>query len=239
MKVAEVMTTPVISVEPSTGIAEAARLMIAHRISGLPVVARDGVLVGMVSEGDFLRRGELGTERKRSSWLELLVGTGRSAGDYVQSHGRKIGEVMTQDVVTTSRDTPLEEVVEIMSRRRIKRLPVLEGGKLVGIVTRSDLLRALTRVLPAAATAPTDDERIHDAIVAELGRHSWAGRGLIRVHVAGGAVELTGAIFDERARLAARVVAENVPGVISVSDQLVWVEPMSGMAILPSGPDEK
>jgi CBS domain-containing protein len=233
MLVEAIMTTPVISVAPSTSIRDAARLMLAHRISGLPVVASDGTLVGMVSEGDFLRRGELGTQRKRSWWLEFLVGPGTVADDYVHAHGRKVGEVMSSNIETTHRNATLDEVVETMSRRRIKRLPVIENGKLVGIVSRSDLLRAMADALPTADTAVVDDERIRTDILSELARQSWGGQ-MIHVHVDHGAVELSGAIFDERERQAAHVVAENVAGVRSISDQLAWIEPMSGIVITPS-----
>ncbi len=232
MIVDNVMTSPVISVEPSTPIAEAAKLMLAQRISGLPVVGRDGRLIGVVSEGDFLRRGELGTERKRPWWLEFLVSPGRIADEYVHTHGRRVEEVMSADVVTTRRDAPLEDVIETMGRRRIKRLPVVEGDKLVGIVTRSDVLRALAQTLPAAAPQAMDDAQIRAAILEELARQRWGG-GFIRVDVRNGAVELTGSTFDDRERMAARVIAENIPGVKSVTDQMVWIEPISGMVILP------
>ncbi|MBB5751299.1 CBS domain-containing protein [Prosthecomicrobium pneumaticum] len=232
MRVEAVMTSPVVSVERATPIADAARLMLANEISGLPVVSSEGALVGIVSEGDFLRRGELGTERKRPRWLEFLAGPGRLAEDYVRSHGRHVDEVMTEAVATVTPDTPLEDAVEIMAKRRIKRLPVVAGGRLIGIVTRSDLLRALTAALPADA-APTDDRRIRAAIEAQLDKADWLGNGLIRVAVADGTVTLDGAIFDERQRQAARVLAENVPGVKSVVDQLVWIEPMSGFVVMP------
>ncbi|MCX5570176.1 CBS domain-containing protein [Kaistia nematophila] len=234
MLVETVMTSPVISISPSTTIAEAARLMLSHRISGLPVVSEDGALVGMVSEGDFLRRGELGTQQKRSWWLELFSGQGQAAEDYVRAHGRKVGEVMTKGVFTTNREASLEEVVELMSRHGIKRLPVVDNGKLIGIVSRSDLLRALARALPGDDAVVSDDERIREAIVAEIAKQSWGSGGLVRVTVRDGVVELTGTIFDENTRAAARVAAENVPGVKAVNDQIIWVEPVSGTVILPS-----
>lgn len=233
MLVDTVMTAPVVSVKPSASIAEAAKLMLSLRISGLPVVKSDGTLVGIVSEGDMLRRSELGTERKRSWWLELLISPGKIADEYVHSHGRKVEEIMTTDVVTIRRNAQLDEVVELMARRYIKRLPVVEDGKVVGIIARSDLLRALARALPIGDEPESDDERIEVAILTELDKQSWGGARLIRVYVEDGAVELSGTIFDERERLAARVVAENVPGVKSVSDQLVWVEPMSGTVLMP------
>ncbi|MBO1905433.1 CBS domain-containing protein [Microvirga sp. 3-52] len=232
MIVEDVMTTPVISVEPSATVAEAARLMLADRISGLPVTSRDGALVGMISEGDLLRRGELGTERKRPSWLEFLIGPGALADEYVRSHGRKVEQVMSTDPVTTRRDAPLEEAVTAMGRHRIKRLPVLESGKVVGIVARSDVLRALARTLPTDVPDAVADDRIGTAVLAELDRQSWGGK-LIRAHAEHGVVTLTGAIWDESERQAAKVVAENVPGVKAVVDQLGWIEPFSGMVVLP------
>lgn len=235
MIVEDVMTAPVISVEPSTSIGDAAKLMLTHRISGLPVVERDGRLRGVISEGDLLRRGELGTERKRPRWLEFLIGPGRIADEYVRTHGRKVDEVMSTNVVTIGRDAPLDDVIEAMSRYRIKRVPVIDDGRLVGVVTRSDVLRALAKALPTAAPGAVGDEQIRSAILAEFAKQNW-GCGFVQVEVRDGVVELAGSIFDERERTAARVIAENVPGVKSVTDQMVWIEPISGMMILP--PDE-
>jgi predicted transcriptional regulator len=226
------MTTPVISLEPSTSVAEAATLMLAHRISGLPVTRRDGTLVGMISEGDLLRRGELRTERKRPSWLEFLISPGKLADEYVHTHGRKVEAVMSANPVTTRRDAPLEEVVAAMSRHRIKRLPVVENGRIIGIVARSDVLRALARTLPGASAGEVAGDRIRAAILAELDKQKW-GSKFIRVQVEDGVVTLRGTIFDDRERQAAKVVAENVPGVKEVVDQLAWIEPFSAMVVLP------
>ncbi|MDF2118603.1 CBS domain-containing protein [Roseiarcaceae bacterium H3SJ34-1] len=233
MLVENIMTTPVISVDPSASIQEAAALMLAHRISGLPVVRRDGTLVGMLTEGDFLRRGELGTERKRSWWLELLVSPGKIADEYVHTHGRKVEEVMSNNVATTPRNAPLDDVVTTMNRHNVKRLPVVENGKVIGIIARSDLLRALARAQPSSDPVAAGDERIRTDIEAELAKQSW-GHGSIHVNVKDGAVILSGVILDDRERQAARVAAENVAGVKSVSDEIVWVEPMSGMVISPA-----
>lgn len=232
MLVGHVMTSPVISITASASIADAAKLMLANRISGLPVVDNDGKLVGMVSEGDFLHRGELGTgSARRPWWLAIFAGPGKAADDYVRSHGCKVSEVMVTDVITTHRAASLDEVVDAMSRHRIKRLPVMEDDKLVGIIARSDLLRALAQALPAARPEVIDDERIRKAVQAELTKQGWA---LIHPHVTDGIVELSGTVFDDRERLAARVAAENVPGVQSVTDNLVWIEPISGTVILPA-----
>ena len=139
---------------------------------------------------------------------------------------------MSTDPIATRPDAPLEEVVTAMSRHRIKRLPVLKSGKVVGIVARSDVLRALARTLAPSSPAAVADDQIRKAVLAELDKQTWGGR-FIRVHVENGKVTLTGAIFDERKRQAAQVVAENVPGVKAVIDQIAWIEPHSGIVVVP------
>ena len=125
MKVADVMTREVVSIAPEASVMEAVRLMLQHKISGLPVIDASGNLQGAVTEGDFLRRVETGTERKRSRLVEFLLGPGRLATDYVHATGRKVGEVMTPDVRTVTEDEQLERVVHLMERYRIKRVPVV------------------------------------------------------------------------------------------------------------------
>lgn len=231
MRVQDIMTTTVLAVSPEAPVAEAANLMLTNRVSGLPVVDSAKQLVGVVTEGDFLRRGELGTCRKRSAWLEFLIGSGRQAQDYVVENGRRVDEIMTRDVISIGPDASIEDLVELMTSHHIKRVPVVEEGQLVGIVARADLMRALLTALPATSSAAQDDARIRATILAELDKQTWGGA--IRVKVLHGVVTLTGTIFDERARAAAKVVAENVAGVKEVIDQIAWIEPMSGMCILP------
>src|SRR6516165_1036435 len=138
MKAVEIMTTGVVTVQPEASVREAARLMLEHGVSGLPVVDDVGRLAGIVTEGDFLRRAETSTELRHPRWLEFLLGPGRLADEYVHSHGRKVGEIMTPEVTTVSEDAPLEEVVKIMEHRRIKRVPVISGTKIVGIISRAN-----------------------------------------------------------------------------------------------------
>ena len=151
MNAGEVMSRNPIAVPAEAGLAEALRLMFDHRISGLPVVDGKAGLVGILTEGDLLRRSELGTAGQRSRWLDLLM-TGRLASEYVRSNTRRVSEIMTRDVVSVAEDTPLTEVVRLMERHRIKRMPVLRDGALIGIVSRADLLRA-----PAAACRGTQN----------------------------------------------------------------------------------
>jgi CBS domain-containing protein len=233
MKAADVMRYRVVTIAPEATVAEAAQAMLSHAISGLPVVDKAGALIGIVTEGDLLRRAETGTERHRPRWLEFLVGPGKLAGEYVHTHGRKVAEVMTTKLVTITKDTPLEEVVGLMEKHRIKRLPVVEGKRLVGIVSRANLLTALARVAPLAPQTSATDTEIRARVLAEIDKVPWALRGGIDAAVHDGAVELRGVIGDERERQALRVAAENVSGVKGIVDHLVWVEPVSGMVIEP------
>jgi CBS-domain-containing membrane protein len=230
MLVKDVMTSPVISVKPSATIAEAARLMLDHNISGLPVVDTHGVLRGMVTEGDFLQRAELGTEIRRARWLEYLVNTGKIAEEYVLSHGRRVGEVMQDEAITCGPDDSLDVPVKAMLQHRIKRLPVVEGNRVVGIISRSDLLRALVPLVEPDGNRRRPDQEIVEAIEARMKKVVWAG-SLIEPNVKDGVVTLEGTVFDQRQQQAIHVLVENIPGVKAVVDQLLWIEPMSGTAL--------
>jgi CBS domain-containing protein len=239
MEAKDIMTAPVVSVEENDSVLHAARLMLQKKMSGLPVVDSAGRLVGIVTEGDFLRRAETGTQRRRPRWIEFLVGPGRLAEEYVHASGRKVNEIMTTDVHTVAGNTPLAEVVRLMERRRIKRVPVVDDGKLVGIVTRANLLRAFASVAPEIGPAAPGDGAIRERLLAQLNEQPWAPRAQIDVLVRNGVVELHGAILDERQRQALIVAAENVPGVKKVVDHLVWVDPMSGMLAYAPGEEAK
>jgi len=234
MQVRDVMTRNVISVAPEQSVLEAARLMLDNRISGLPVLDAGGKLVGIVTEGDFLRRGELGTQRQRPKWLEFLIGPGRLADEYVHYSGRKVEEVMTPDPYTVTEDDALETVVELMERRHVKRLPVLRDGRLVGIISRANLMDALTEFVRVRHGPTADDATIRDRILAALADARWAPN--IQVTVSDGIVQLFGVIMDERERRGVIVAAENVAGVKAVHDHLAWFDPISGTSF-PSPED--
>jgi len=194
---------------------------------------KDGNLVGVLSEGDFLRRQETRTERRRSRWLEFLMGPGRTAAEYTHTHGSKVSEVMTTDVQTVDEGTPLEDIVELMEHRRIKRVPVVCGGEVVGIVTRSNLMHAMVSLARTEPKVAKDDAAIREKLLAEMQKEEWAPAAMTNVIVRDGVVELWGVIVDERQREALKVAAENIPGVKAVKDHLIWIEPISGMAIEP------
>jgi CBS domain-containing protein len=234
MKAKDVMTSPVVSVEPDASIWQAVRIMLQRHISGLPVVDQKGGLVGIVTEGDFLRRVETGTQRRRPRWLEYLIGPGRLADEYTRAHGRKVSEIMTADPLTITEDTPLDEIVRLMEKRQIKRLPVVRDQQVVGIVSRANLVHALASVARDIRPTSSGDQAIRDRILAELASQSWAPIALVDVHVRDSVVELWGMITDERERKAIVVAAENAPGVKAVNDHLAWVDAISGTVLYPS-----
>ncbi|MDE2006331.1 MAG: CBS domain-containing protein, partial [Rhodospirillales bacterium] len=161
----DVMTRNVISVAPDATVAEAVELMLERGISGLLVVDGSGMLAGIVTEGDLLRRDELGTERRRSWWLRLIASPGRQAGDFTRTHGRKVADVMTHDVLSVDANAPLADIVALMEEHRIKRVPVLEADRVVGVVSRADLLRALSVVARERRESVADDSTIRERIL--------------------------------------------------------------------------
>lgn len=237
MRAHQVMTKHVITVKPETSVVEAANIMLQNHISGMPVVDATGKLVGIISEGDFLRRAEIGTQRKHGRWLKLLLGPGTSAEEFVHAQGRKIGEIMTPDPLTVTEDTSLDDIVQLMEKKHVKRLPVMRGEHIVGIVSRSNLLQAVASLARDIPDPTADDDHIRERIIATIEKNDWTPFGL-NVVVRNGVVDLDGVITEERSRAAAIVAAETVPGVKEVHDHLCWIEPMSGM-YLESAEDEK
>jgi CBS domain-containing protein len=228
MRAHQIMTRPVITVTPETPIVEAANTMLQRHVSGLPVVDKAGKLVGIISEGDFIRRSEIGTQRKRGRFLEFILGSGKEATDFVHEHGRKIAEVMTPDPLTIDEQTDLEKIVELMEKNDVKRLPVMRGDTLVGIVSRSNLLQAVASLAREIPDPTADDDHIRNRVIDTLEKNVWCPFGL-SVTVRDGIVHLSGVITEERSRQAAIVGAENVAGVKKVHDHLCWVDTMSGM----------
>ncbi len=228
----DIMTPDVITATPATPLAELVHTMLERRISALPVL--DGAaLVGIVSEGDLLRRPERGTVPQRPRWLWLRAGgAARDAAAYTQAHGRTAAEVMSRPVVSIAEGAPVEALAATMERERIKRLPVLRDGRLVGIITRADLLRALALRLAAPDGTPNeaDDGRIRAALLTEIAAQPWApASGEVGVLVHGGVVHLFGAVDSEAQRSALIAAAESTAGVRSVTDQLNLRHPADPM----------
>jgi CBS domain-containing protein len=223
MRAIDVMVRDVVTVHPESEIAAAVKLLGEHDISALPVVDAAGRLVGLLSEADLLHRVEIGTEKRRPWWLESVTGASTLAQDFAKSHGKTVGEVMTTDVVSCTEDTPLADIAAVLERKRIKRVPILRDGKLVGVVSRANLIQALASSLgPHQEPDERDrDLEIRKAVLAQLEGQSWTDFGARNVIVAGGVVHLWGLISSEAERKALTALAEGVPGVVRVADEMI------------------
>jgi CBS domain-containing protein len=231
MKASDVMTHGVVTIPPEATIRDAIARMVEHRISGIPVVDEDVGLVGIVTEGDLIRRTETGTDAPTHRWAELLLGPGASAEAYARTHGRRVRDVMSTDVVAVGRDASLADVVRLMEEHSIKRVPVLDGKRIVGIVSRADLVSALRERLELAARSTSSDETIRARIVGEMKRQTWCPSHSVKVKVRDGWVRLEGAIYDERERRGLHVLIAGTDGVKGIDDQLAYVEPLSGIVL--------
>jgi CBS domain-containing protein len=220
MKARDVMTAPVVTVAPETAVSEVARLLIERRISAVPVVDGSGKILGILSEGDLLRRAETRTERRRPRWLEMLLDSSIQAADFAKAHGATAGDVMTRDVIAVSPGADLAEIASLLERRRIKRVPVVDDGVLVGIVSRANLLHGLAARGPAAEVAPTSDSELRGKIVEALAAERWVDQNRVNVVVSDGVAHLWGAIRSEDRRRALKIAVANVPGVTRVEDHL-------------------
>ncbi len=219
MKARDVMVAPVITVRPTSLVRDAARLLIQHRISAVPVVDDNGKVVGIVSEGDLMRRVETGTEHHKSWLLRVLAGEVIAASDYTKSHARKVGDVMTRDVVSAPADTPIRDIADIFEKRGIKRVPIVKDGQLVGIVSRANLIQALAAA-PHDLEIPMTDTAIREKLLQHLRTQKWAHTSRLNVIVHAGLVDVWGMTDSEEERRAIRVAAENTPGVLAVQDHL-------------------
>ncbi len=221
MKAKDVMVREVATVTPATLVREAARIMVERRVSGLPVVDTEGHVIGIVSEGDLLHRAETGTERRRSWWLQAVAGSEELAQDYIKSHALKVGDVMTKRVISVGEDADLSQVATIMERRNVKRVPVVRDGKLVGIISRADLVRTYLLSTDSRSAEPVADGDIRKKLDEVLEREAWVGTALLNVSVDGGVVDIGGCVTSEEQRKALQVAAEGVAGVRAVRNHVI------------------
>jgi CBS domain-containing protein len=221
MRAMDVMTADVITVKENASVRDVAKLLAERGISAVPVVDDDNRIIGMVSEGDLLHRTETGTGRRRSWWLELIASTNELAVDYVRSHGGSVKDVMTRDVISVSDTTPVADIAILLEKNRIKRVPVVRDGRLVGIVSRANLVRALAMTVnEASSDAGSDDRAIRDKLLAELQAQKWAEVAPANVTVRDGVVHLWSSYYSEEEKRALIVAAENIPGVRRVEDHM-------------------
>jgi CBS-domain-containing membrane protein len=232
MVVRDLMTTAVVSVGEWLPISEALRIMITRGVGAMPVLDENGQVVGIVSERDFLRRAELRTDQRRKSWWqELFSSTGEDARDYVRAHSKRVSEMMSTDVIAVHPGAQLAEAVDLMVMHNARQLPVLRNQSLIGSISEKDVLVALAGSMPTPLRAPLTDRAIRSRISEELARHSWTRNINIRATVDRGTVALDGVVFDEDVRIAIGLLVRDIPGVNSIRDDLVLVEPISGEVI--------
>jgi CBS domain-containing protein len=221
MRAIDVMVRDVVTVHPDTGVAEAIKLMSEHDVSALPVVDAAGKLVGVLSEADLIHRVEIGTEKHRPWWVEAVTGASTLATEFAKSHGKKVGEIMTPGAITASEDTPLAEIATLFEHKRINRVPVVKDGRLVGIVSRSNLIQALASVVGGMDQHDESDRQIRLDLLARLQEQKWTDFGSRNVTVSNRVVHLWGLVGSEAERKALLALAEGIPGVSRVSDEMI------------------
>jgi len=228
MKAQDIMTRDVITVSPDTPVRDIAGLMMDKHISGVPVVTDNGSIIGIVSESDLLHRAELGTERKHKWWFRTFGDSDALARDYAKAHGLKAHDVMSRYIVSVRDDAELRDVADILDSRGIKRVPVLREDRLVGIITRRDLVRALTQVQTFKGAERIDNAALHKALHERIHSQSWLNDTYINLIVNDGVVELWGFVVTRDQHRALRALVEETDGVTRVEDKLSVVGPLRG-----------
>lgn len=220
MQAHEIMTKAVVSVRPETSVRDIAALMTDKRVSGVPVLAEDGTVLGIVSQTDLLHRRELGTETKQKWWLKLFSDPDRSAREFSKAHGLKAKDVMTRHVVSVDESTDLADVAAVLDRNRIKRVPVLRNGKMVGLIARSDFVGMLSRTPAAGGGVAVDTASLQRVLREKINAQSWLNASYLNVIIDDGNVQLWGFVGSNEQRRALRVLVEETEGVKSVDDHL-------------------
>jgi CBS-domain-containing membrane protein len=221
MKASDVMVSAVITVGPDASVVEVADLLLRNRISAVPVVDANGAILGIVSEGDLINRAESGTERRKSWWLDALASRRTMAIEYIKSHSRQVRDVMTRDVITACPDTSVAQVAALLEKNGIKRVPIVKDDRIVGIVSRANLLQGLASLKDKAPQVRADDSAIREQLMAKLQSERWTRPALISVTVQDGNVELWGIVESAAERKAVHILAEVTPGVHAVNDNLM------------------
>ena len=220
MNAQDAMTKDVVTVGPQTTVGEIAAVLVRHRISAVPVVSEDSWVIGIVSQTDLGHRSETGTERQRKWWLDMFADSDTKAREYIKSHGLKAEDVMSRIVVSVSKQATLAEVADVLDSHRIRQVPVMDGGKLVGMISRADLVRKLAEIKIAAPAARPDNGALQKAIWQQIKAQPWLRSAYINLAVKDGVVELYGAVDSSEQRRALRVLVEGVSGVRKVEDNV-------------------
>jgi CBS domain-containing protein len=223
MKALDVMVRDVVTIRPDATVKDAVDLLVKYDISAIPVVGDDGAVVGIISEADLIRRKDISTEKQRPWWLEAITPATTLAAEFAKSHGQRVHEVMSTQVVSAAAETPLSEIATLLERHRIKRVPIIEDGKLIGIVSRANLIQALASSSSAtgALGVSSRDREIRLALLTRLGEQRWTDFGSRNVTVTGGVVHLWGLVGSKQERKALVALAEEIPGVKGVADEMI------------------
>jgi CBS-domain-containing membrane protein len=221
MRAMDVMVRDVVTTSPDEDVDQVVELLAQHDASTLPVVDTDGNVVGMIGDLDLMRRSEIGTEKHHPWWMEAMTPASKLAGEFAKSHGRRVSEVMSTHIISASEDTPLGDIANLLEKHRIKRVPILRDGKLVGMVSRSNLIQALASSHDRPHDAAESDRDIRSILLTQLGEQDWTDFGSRNVIVTDGVVHLWGLVVSEEERKALTALAEGVPGVVGVSDEMI------------------
>lgn len=221
MRAHEIMTAKVHTISPDTGVGDIARLMASERISGVPVVSEDGSLLGIVSESDLLHRAETGTEKTRKWWIALFLDADTRARDFIKCHAHKASDIMCRYVISVDDNAKLSEVADILDTNNLKRVPVLKAGRMVGIITRGDLVRALANADATTSGQVADAAELQKALNERIGKQNWLNPAYINVVVTDRSVELWGLVGSHDQHKALLILAEETAGARHIDDHLV------------------
>jgi len=221
MKAADVMVRDVITVKPNDEVDHAIKLLVDNDISELPVIDDDGKVVGVLSEADLIHREEIDTEKHHPWWVEAMMPASKLAGEFAKSHGHCVDEVMTTGAVTAPEHASLSEIATLLERHRIKRIPIVSEGKLIGIVSRSNLIQALASSRPQIDAGAASDRKIRLDLLDRLQHQKWTHFGEINVIVKDGIVHLWGLVGSAAERKALLALAEETPGAVKVVDEMI------------------
>lgn len=231
MRAKQVMTRQIHAVTAGASVYDAAQVLLNAGISAAPVVDADGMLIGIVSEADLMYRSEIGTVPGKS-WLQrLLADDAVLANDYIRAHSHRVADVMTKNLVTADERATLGEIATLMQRHRVKRIPIVRGGKVVGIVSRANLLQGLLAREPASSEDPAANEATRTLVTSELARHGWATSQTSCVVAENGVVHLWGFVNSDAVRDAYRIAAENVRGVKRVENHMKVLPPETRLGV--------
>jgi CBS domain-containing protein len=221
MRASDIMVADVITVTPESDVPQVAAILLTNHISAAPVVDANGRLVGMISEGDLLHRSEAGTAHERPWWLQILLSRELLAGEFLREHSRRVGDLMSREVVSAAPDTPVADIATLLERHRIKRVPIVDNGRIVGIVSRANLIQALATFRGKTVEPQPADADLREKVMSRLRSQPWLRPALVNATVADGTVDLWGIVDSETEKRALRVAVEVIPGVKAVNDSVV------------------